>query len=322
MIILTGGAGFIGSALLSFLNAAGQKDIVVVDNLRSSEKWKNLVGKSFHDYWPREKLLEEVRNNNLPASLQAIIHLGACSSTLEKNVDFLIQNNYQYSVELARYCLNNDKRFIYASSGATYGDGLLGFSDSCDISKLRPLNPYGFSKQLFDLWAEFNGVLEKAVGVKFFNVFGPNEYHKGPMQSMVLKGYEQIRDTGKIKLYKSSTSVYNDGGQLRDFIYIKDCCKVLLWFLENSQVTGLFNLGTGIARSWNALGQAIFSASRIEPNFEYIEMPLELSRQYQNFTQADTAKLHEAGYKSEFLALEESVTDYVSKYLVEGYSTV
>lgn len=320
MIILTGGAGFIGSVFLSYLNNAGYSDIIVVDNLRSSDKWKNLCGKTFSDYWPREKLLEEIRAQRLPKKIESIIHFGACSSTLEKNVDYLIENNYRYSVELAQYCNANNKRFIYASSGATYGDGKQGFSDKTELNSLRPLNPYGYSKHLFDLWAQANKILTKAVGVKFFNVYGPNEYHKGPMQSMILKGFEQINNNKKINLFRSNSADYSDGGQMRDFIYVKDCCKVILWFLQNPDVSGIFNVGGGKARTWNDLANAIFSSSKITPNIEYIDMPADLSRQYQNFTEADIRKLRECGYNEEFTSLEDAVKDYVTGYLLQGHA--
>lgn len=315
MIIVTGGAGFIGSVLLSTLNQAGYKELIVVDNLHSSDKWKNLRGKIFRDYWPREKLLSAVQSNNLPEKIEAIIHLGACSSTFERNVDFLMENNFRYTVALAEYCTRNEIRFIYASSGATYGDGKLGFSDSTSSAHLRPLNPYGFSKQLFDMWAEQNGLIREIVGVKFFNVFGPNEYHKGPMQSMVLKGYEQVVTSKKLRLFKSNTPQFKDGEQKRDFIYVKDCCDALLWLLQNPKVAGLYNLGRGKAETWNDLARALFEAAKIPYNVEYIEMPSELSRQYQNFTLAEMNKLRSVGYSKEFMSLTEAVHDYVSRYL-------
>jgi ADP-L-glycero-D-manno-heptose 6-epimerase len=317
MIILTGAAGFIGSATLAALNQAGYKDILAVDSFGSDQKWKNLIGKEFSDYQHKTDFLAALKNRSKKTKIDAIIHLGACSSTLETNVDYLMQNNYEYSIELAKYCAEAKIPLIYASSAATYGDGKNGFSDENPINELAPLNPYGFSKHCFDLWLLKNGLSDRFVGIKFFNVFGPNEYHKAGMRSMVLKGYEQISSEKVMKLYKSNTAEFSDGGQMRDFIYIKDCSKVILWFLKNPKVSGLFNLGTGKARSWNDLSNAIFKALNLEPKIEYVDMPAELARQYQNFTEAPISKLRKAGFSEEFLSLEDSITDYVQNYLLK-----
>ena len=316
MIILTGAAGFIGSATLSALNLAGYKDILAVDSFGSTQKWKNLIGKTFYSYQHKNEFLENVKQRRLADKIDAIIHLGACSSTLETNVDYLMQNNYVYSIELAKYCIEADIPFIYASSAATYGNGSHGFSDLSSINNLTPLNPYGFSKHSFDLWLLNNGLTEKCTGIKFFNVFGPNEYHKAEMRSMVLKGYQQIVSNKMVKLFKSNNLHFCDGGQMRDFIYVKDCCKVILWLLNNPKITGLFNLGTGKARSWNDLSIAIFKALNLPEKIEYIDMPEELSLQYQNFTEAPMTKLRAAGFNQEFTNLEDSISDYVSNYLL------
>ncbi len=316
MIILTGAAGFIGSCFLTALNQSGHKDIWLVDSFESSHKWKNLLSKSFTNYTHKDEFIELVKTRNLPGKIEAIIHLGACSSTLETDVDYLMRNNFQYSVEIAKLCAEKDIPLIYASSAATYGDGSLGFSDTDSINNLRPLNAYGYSKQIFDLWLQNNGLGDKFTGLKFFNVFGPNEYYKDDMRSMVLKGYEQIVKDKKIKLFKSNTPEFKDGGQMRDFVYVKDCCDAMLWFMKNPKVTGLFNLGNGKARSWNDLSTAIFNALEIPVNIEYIPMPEQLSKQYQNFTEAPMQKLRAAGFTKEFRSLEDSVTDYVQNYLI------
>ncbi len=315
MYIVTGGAGFIGSAFVWKLNELGIDDILIVDNLGTTQKWKNLVNLRYYDYLHKDDFLEELYASRFP-KIESIIHMGACSSTTELDADYLMDNNFHYTKELAKYCLANNIRFIYASSAATYGDGSLGFSDDHSIiPKLKPLNMYGYSKQLFDLWALKKEILDKIVGIKFFNVYGPNEYHKGDMKSVVCKAYYQIKETGKLKLFKSYKPEYKDGEQKRDFVYIKDCVDVMAWFLERRDVNGIFNLGTGKARTWNDLAKATFSAMGLETNIEYIDMPEAIRDKYQYFTQADMKKLQDAGYKRKFTSLEDAVKDYVQNYL-------
>ncbi|MBS1902979.1 MAG: ADP-glyceromanno-heptose 6-epimerase [Bacteroidetes bacterium] len=316
MIILTGGAGFIGSVLLAELNAAGFHDIVVVDNLASTTKWKNLLGKKFSEYFHKDDFLDIFEEDLDPSEIEAIIHLGACTSTTEQNVDYLIRNNYDYSKALAEWCFEHDVRFIYASSAATYGDGTRGFSDDNLITpSLRPLNPYGYSKHLFDLWLLENRFDQLCTGFKFFNVFGPNEYHKGAMASLVFKAYEQVQKTGRLKLFRSADPKWKDGEFVRDFIYIKDCVDVIMWSLETGRAKGIYNLGTGLARSWNDLAASLFSALGHEQQIDFIDMPEELRGAYQYYTQADMGKLHAAGYTKGFTTLEDSVRDYVEGYL-------
>lgn len=314
--VVTGGAGFIGANLIKRLNELGEEKILVVDNLNKSEKWKNLIDLSFEDYIHKDKFIEEIKNEKFKDSVKTIIHLGARSSTTEKDVDFLMVNNYEYTKELAKWSLKNNVRFIYASSAATYGDGSKGFSDDHSLlPNLRPLNAYGYSKHIFDLWAMKNGILDKIVGLKYFNVYGPRESHKGEMRSMVLKAYEQIKRDGKIRLFKSYHPDYKDGEQLRDFIYVKDAVEMTLFFLEKPEINGIFNIGTGIARSWNDLAKAVFKALGMTPQIEYIDMPEEIRGKYQYFTKADIRKIRNLGYDKPTLSLEEAVKDYVLNYL-------
>ena len=318
MYIITGGAGFIGSALVAKLNDLGINNILIVDELGSSEKWKNLNGKRFVEYVHKKDFFQLVSQGKLALKVTALIHLGACSSTTERDLNFLVENNYRYSQALAKWALEKGVRFIYASSAATYGDGSQGFSDSeKSIESLRPLNPYAFSKQLFDLWLLRSNNLDKVAGLKFFNVFGPNEYHKGDMLSVVYKACKQIQETGKVQLFRSYKDGYKDGEQKRDFVYVKDCCDVIWWLIENPEIKGLFNLGTGKARNWNDLATATFKALEVKENIEYIEMPEEVRDQYQYFTEADISKLRSAGYSNQFLSLEEAIPDYIRNYLLQ-----
>jgi len=256
-------------------------------------------------------------DGDVPFEITAIIHMGANSSTTEKDADYLFSNNYLYTKEVAKYCLEKNLRFIYASSAATYGDGSLGFDDDDNkLETLRPLNMYGYSKQLFDLWAKRNNAFDKIVGLKYFNVYGPNEYHKGDMRSVVHKAFEQIRDTGKVRLFKSMNPKYKDGEQLRDFIYIRDAVDMTLFFLDKPDTNGLFNLGTGKARTWNDLISAIFKSLNKQPNIEYIDLPQHLQNKYQYFTEANTNKIKKAGYNLPITSLEDGVADYVKNYLL------
>lgn len=316
MIIVTGGAGFIGSAFVWKLNQEGIDDILIVDRLGTKDKWKNLVNRRFTEFIHKDDFLPLLCEDRVPFEVTAVIHMGACSSTTERNADYLWQNNFAYTRTLAEWAIKRGIRFIYASSAATYGDGSEGFSDDHGkIPALRPINMYGYSKQIFDLWALKNSVENKIAGIKFFNVFGPNEYHKEDMTSVIFKAFHQIKATGKVRLFKSYKSEYIDGGQLRDFVYVKDCVNTIWWLLQHSDVNGIFNLGTGKARSWNDLIKAVFTALRQNPDIEYIEMPEELRDQYQYLTEAKMDKLRQAGCPVSFSALEDSVKDYVVNYL-------
>lgn len=313
--IVTGGAGFIGRNLVAALNARGYEDILIVDRLESDRKWKNLLGLSFVDLVDLDDFRHFITDSSID-ELETVFHLGACSSTTERDADYLLDNNYRYSQEVCQWCLSNDVRFIYASSAATYGDGSLGYSDDeTRIPLYRPLNMYGYSKQMFDHWAARAELFDRIVGLKYFNVFGPYEDHKGDMRSMAHKAYGQILSTGSVRLFKSHRPDYEDGEQLRDFVYVKDAVDVTLFFEDHAQVSGLFNCGTGRARSWNDLAAALFAALGRPPKIEYIDMPESLRSQYQYFTQANGTKLRSAGYDRPFTSLEEAVRDYVTTYL-------
>jgi len=316
MIIVTGGAGFIGSAFVWKINQEGRDDIVIVDQLGTDDKWKNLINRRFIDYIHKDDFLEMVDTDMVPFKVDALIHMGACSSTTERDADYLWHNNYVYTKLLAEWALNHHVRFIYASSAATYGDGTQGFSDDHKLIKdLKPINMYGYSKQIFDLWVLKNSLEKKIAGIKFFNVFGPNEYHKGDMSSVIFKAFHQIKETGRVKLFKSYKKDYKDGGQMRDFVYVKDCVNAMWWLLKNQKANGIFNLGTGEARTWNDLIRAVFTAMKKKTNIEYIAMPEALRNQYQYFTEAEMIKLKKAGCPVRFATLEDSVRDYVVNYL-------
>ncbi len=316
MIIVTGGAGFIGSAFVWKLNQEGIEDIIIVDRLGTKDKWKNLVNRRFAEFIHKDDFLQMVGDDRLPFDVTAIIHMGACSSTTERDADYLWQNNYVYTRNLAQWAVKKGIRFIYASSAATYGDGSRGFSDDHGIiPTLQPINMYGYSKQVFDLWALKNSLVGKIAGIKFFNVFGPNEYHKEDMTSVIFKAFGQIKETGKVRLFKSYKPEYSDGGQLRDFVYVKDCVNVMWWLLQHPDANGIFNLGTGKARSWNDLIGAVFAAVGKKTNIEYIPMPEGLRTQYQYFTEAKMDKLRAADCPVSFSSLEDSVRDYVVNYL-------
>jgi len=317
MIIVTGGAGFIGSAIIAELNKRGNNDILVVDEERE-DKCKNLANLSFADYAEKNDFLRMVVDKKIKSPIEAVFHMGACSDTTETNAEYLKINNYGYTKKLAQWTIKDGIRFIYASSAATYGDGSAGFADDEDkIEMLAPLNSYGRSKQMFDLWAHERGILKKIVGLKYFNVFGPNEYHKADMRSFVLKAYEQIKAAGKVRLFKSYKPEFKDGEQKRDFIYVKDAVDMTLFFMDRPELDGLFNIGTGSARTWNDLAAAVFKAMDKTVNIEYIDMPHSIRSQYQYFTQADISKLRSAGYKKKTTILEDAVKDYVRNYLTK-----
>ena len=315
---MTGAAGFIGRNVVAELNRRGSERILIVDDLGSDERWKNLRGLKFEEIYTVARFREAVQADKLPPT-QAVYHLGACSATTETNASYLLDNNTQYTRELCEWCLAKGARFVYASSAATYGDGAQGYSDAdAATPSLVPLNMYGMSKHLFDLWALRNGVLGKIAGLKYFNVYGPGEDHKGDMRSVIHKAHGQIRETGAVKLFKSYRPDYKDGEQVRDFVYVKDAVAVTLFCGENPQASGLFNCGTGQARSWNDLAQATFAAMGLEPRIEYIEMPVSLRSKYQYFTQAEMGKLRAAGYDRPFTALEDGIRDYVQGGLAKG----
>src|SRR5579885_1730035 len=314
-VLVTGGAGFIGSALVWALNRRGCENIVVCDLLGTSAKWRNLVPLRFRDYVEADQLLPRLQNCAL-GKFDLILHLGACSSTTEGDASYLVRNNYEFTKDLCAWALANRTRFVYASSAATYGDGAAGMSDDeSQLEKLRPLNMYGYSKHLFDLHAWRGGFLKKIVGLKYFNVFGPNEDHKGDMRSVVHKSFAQVKTEGVIRLFKSYRRDFRDGEQQRDFLYVKDAAAMTLHLAANKKAGGLFNIGSGVARTWNDLARAVFAALGRRPRIEYIEMPETLRDKYQYFTQADISKLRAAGYRQPITPLEEAVNDYVRNYL-------
>ncbi|WP_061244919.1 ADP-glyceromanno-heptose 6-epimerase [Leptospira interrogans] len=309
--IVTGGAGLIGSNLVQELNRLGIDDILVVDHLGTSSKWKNLVGKRYSDYLEKKTFLEHTTRNFLLKDYDILFHLGACSSTTETDASYLVENNFEYTKLLAEESLKNGVRFVYASSAATYGDGANGYDDKTPIDLLKPLNMYGYSKHMFDLYAQRRGFLNRITGIKYFNVFGYGEVHKGDMRSVVLKGYEQIKKEGKIRLFKSYKPEYKDGEQKRDFLYAKDAAKITA-YLAFGDHNGIYNLGRGIAETWNDLVFAIFDTLKLSINIEYIEMPETLKSKYQYYTCADTTKLLKTGYSEGFTQLKDAVSEYVT----------
>jgi ADP-L-glycero-D-manno-heptose 6-epimerase len=315
MWVVTGGAGFIGSALLWKLNQEGLDDLLVVDRLETSEKWKNLRSARYRDYLEAEDFLCRLEAGQL-TGIKGIVHMGANSSTTETNASHLVQNNYEYTKRLAQWALRKKVRFVYASSAATYGDGQFGYkTDDQTTQKLLPLNMYGYSKQMFDLWAMRQGVLTKMVGIKFFNIYGPNEYHKGDMRSVVAKAFDQIRQEGKVKLFRSYRPDYKDGEQKRDFLYVKDAVDVVYDFMTTKSYGGLYNVGSGQARTWKDLTTAIFTALNKTPRIDYIDMPESLRPKYQYHTEADMTWRQKDKKAKPFRSLEDGVRDYVQSYL-------
>lgn len=321
VIILTGGAGFIGSCILRTLNDIGIEDVIVVDNIASTGKWRNLVNKRYREYVHKTLFLEKLHAGEYP-KVSAVIHMGACSSTTQEDFDYLWMNNVEYTKKLWKYCAEKEIPFIYASSAATYGDGEQGFVDEIErINELCPLNGYGYSKQAFDQWSlKQKTVPPQHVGLKFFNVYGPNEYFKGSMASMVYHGYKQMMDTGRIRLFKSENVCYADGAQERDFVYVKDVCKVVLFFLQHPEISGVYNVGTGRAQTFEELIVSVFNAVGRKPEIEYIDMPENLREKYQYHTQADITRLRSAGYVDEFLDVGQGVHDYVLEHLEKGFA--
>lgn len=345
-LVVTGGAGFIGSAIVWRLNELGREDIIVVDRRDDVAKEKNLAPLKFVDFVDADDFvarLDDFKRAN------AIIHMGANSSTTATDREYMMRNNYQYTRDLAEFAVRHDIRFIYASSAATYGDGSAGMADGTEnLDKLRPLNLYGESKHVFDQHAAKSGMFEKIVGLKYFNVFGPNEDHKGDMRSLVNKAFGQINETGKLQLFRSASADYADGEFGRDFVYVKDAVDMTLHFLSREvlntatgafwhkqrasvartsqptdvratdKIGGLFNVGSGAMHTWNALAHAIFNALGRELNIEYIDMPEILRDKYQYHTRADIARIRQVGYQGEITTLDAAVNDYVRNYLVAG----
>jgi ADP-L-glycero-D-manno-heptose 6-epimerase len=318
--VVTGGAGFIGSNIVAALAARGC-DVVVSDWLRSDDRWRNLAKHEIAGLISPDDLQDWLRRNE--SGVECVIHMGAVSMTTETNVDLIVANNVRATLDLLGWCTGAQVRFIYASSAATYGDGARGFDDdfSCGaLATLRPLNAYGWSKHVIDrriarLAEQAQRLPPQWVGLKFFNVYGPNEYHKESMRSMVAKNYALVRSGQPLRLFRSYRSEYVDGGQMRDFVYVQDCVAVVLWLIDHEQVSGLFNLGTGRARSWLELAHALFDAVEQTRNIEFIDMPKALVRHYQYFTEARTDRLRAAGYDRPFASVEEGVLHYVRKYL-------
>ncbi len=321
MIVITGGAGFIGSNLVAALEARGEPDLVVCDVLGHGQKWRNLAKREIADIVAPDDLLAFLDAH--ANAVTAILHLGASSSTVETDVDFVLRNNFTFSLKLWDWCSAHDARLIYASSAATYGDGSLGFDDDGSIealAKLRPLNAYGWSKHLFDrrvarLVADGAPRPRQWAGLKFFNAYGPNEYHKKDQRSLIAKTFSAANAGEAVRLFKSHDSRYADGGQLRDFVWVGDCVDVIVWLYDSPEVDGLFNVGTGQARTFKDLIEAMFHALDKPTAITYVDTPVEIRDQYQYFTQAETARLRAAGYTKEFTPLEEGVTEYVRAYL-------
>ncbi len=324
-ILLTGAAGFIGSYMLGYLNKQGYNKIIIVDDFSDEDKWFNFEGKKFITKVEREELFEWLRVAN--PEIEFVFHLGARTDTTEFDYAVHERLNVEYSKNIWNYCTSKNIPLVYASSAATYGSGELGYKDSHDIvDKLQPLNPYGVSKNEFDKWAlamvRDDTNHDKApsfwAGLKFFNVYGPNEYHKERMASVIFHSFNQIKKSGKVKLFKSHRPDFKNGQQLRDFIYVEDIASVCYWLMDNPVTSGLYNLGTGKARTFEDLVKATFAGMNKEPVIEYIDMPEDIRDKYQYFTEADMNKLQEAGYNEKFYSLEDGVGDYVKNYLLKN----
>jgi len=320
MYLITGGAGFIGSNLVAELAGRGER-VVVCDWMRHDERWRNLAKHEIADLIAPESLIEWLAQSS--GKLRAVLHMGAISATTETDVDLIVRNNIRLSLDLLKWCGQSGTPFIYASSAATYGDGEAGFDDEFSVealARLRPLNAYGWSKHVVDrsvarLVQDGAALPPQWVGLKFFNVYGPNEYHKGTMQSVVARNFAAVRGGEPMRLFRSYKQQYPDGGQLRDFIYVKDCVEVIVWLLAHPQVCGLFNVGSGKARSWLDLATALLRACGRDQAVEFTDMPAGLIDKYQYFTQAHMERLHRAGYTRAFMTLEDGVSDYVQRYL-------
>ncbi len=325
-ILLTGAAGFIGSYLLGDLNKKGYSTIIIADDFSEEDKWFNFDSKQYVTKINREVLFEWLTMTK--PDINFVFHLGARTDTAEFDYSIHQKLNVDYSKKIWNYCSANKVPLVYASSAATYGSGELGYKDDHDIvEKLQPLNPYGISKNEFDKWAirESRVSAERSLetappfwcGLKFFNVYGPNEYHKDRMASMVFHGFNQIQKTGKVKLFRSHKPEFEDGEQLRDFIYVEDVARVCCGLMENPIQSGLYNLGTGKARSFKDLANAIFATINKKPEIDFIDMPADIRDRYQYFTEANMDKLRNAGYQQGFFSLEEGISDYVKRYLLK-----
>lgn len=316
MIILTGGSGFIGSCFLQRLNEQGYDDVMVVDRLGTGDKWRNLVGKRFRDFMDKDVFLSRLLDDDFTGLIDGIMHLGACSTTTECDADYLMRNNTLYTRSLAQWCAKHQCKLWYASSAATYGDGTQGYSDRDeDTPKYHPLNMYGYSKHIVDTWLLQEDFYHLCTGFKFFNVFGPNEYHKGHMRSVIHKAFPQARDAHTMQLFQSYDPAYPDGGQMRDFIYIKDAIEMMMYFFTHPDIYGIYNIGTGHPRSWNDVAHALFAALKVQGTIEYIPMPQELQGKYQYYTCADMRKVAEVGCPTSCRTLEESIADYCAYLL-------
>ncbi|NDF12436.1 MAG: ADP-glyceromanno-heptose 6-epimerase [Proteobacteria bacterium] len=322
MIVVTGGAGFIGSNLVATLEEKGYKNIVVCDEFGDESKWRNLAKRELYEIVHPDELIYFLENN--AAKVEIVFHMGAISSTTETDVDLILENNFNFPLELWKWCVENKKRMVYASSAATYGDGSKGFKDDHSIAYLKsikPLNPYGWSKNLFDIRIaraveQKEALPPQWVGLKFFNVYGPNESHKGEQMSVLRKLFPHAEKNLAVKLFRSENKKYGHGEQLRDFVYVKDCCEVMVWLMENPKVNGLFNVGTGKARTFKDLANSLFKAvGQKEAKIDFIDMPVELIDKYQYITEASMDKLKAAGYNKPFTSLEEGAKDYVQTYL-------
>ena len=305
MIILTGAGGFIGSVLLHYLNSNGIDKIICVDCLNSDDKWKNLIGKKFIDLIDYRTYFDEC--DKFEHTIEAVIHLGACNSKTEQDMDFLLNTNYRYTKALFHWCQRKKARFLYASSAATYGSGGRGFSD--DELELKPLNKYAYSKHLFDVWCQRQQAKTQCVGMKFFNVYGPNEYHKDNMGSLIYQFYRQVDKSNTITIYG------DDGLQSRDFIYVKDVADVIFFFLNHAEIRGVYNIGSGISTNFNIIAKLVIEKTGKTAKIQYEQFPDNLYPIYQKFTKADLHKLRAVGYNKKFTSIEDGIEDYINTYL-------
>ena len=321
MIVITGGAGFIGSNLVAALEQHCNEEIIICDYANTDDKWRNISKRKIKELITPDNLIKWLSSNI--SLISTVFHLGAISSTVERNVDLIVANNYSLSCNLWEICTRNDIKLIYASSAAVYGDGSSGFDDTLTLnsmSSLKPLNPYGWSKFLFDRKVAHyvNNQREKPrkwAGLRFFNVYGPNEYHKGKQRSVVPQFWEQIKNTGRARIFKSLNSKYADGNQMRDFIHVDDCVSIMIWLYDKTNISGIYNVGTGQARTFEDMAKAIFKSVGVKPNIEYIDMPKNILSQYQYHTEAKMERLRLAGYNNSFISLEDGINSYVKNYL-------
>jgi ADP-L-glycero-D-manno-heptose 6-epimerase len=316
MILITGAAGFIGSAVACALNRQGRQDLILCDALGTDDRWKNVLGLRYQCFVHKNELFDFLKK---AGDIREVIHLGACSDTTEADMDYLVENNVNYSMRLCRWALDHAVRFVYASSAAVYGDGSQGFSDADSLTpSLKPLNKYGFSKWMFDLWVLENDLAGRVAGLRYFNVFGPNEYHKGAMASVVFRSFPQARREGRLRLFESHRQQVAHGEQARDFVYIDEAADMTLFVLGTPAANGIFNIGTGRAHTFNELARGVFDGLGQQPRIEYFPMPEELRDRYQYFTQADMTRLRTAGYPDQQDRFREHVSRYVRDYLLPG----